>query len=163
MGIPKIRLSTTDPPDGYIDRNGEAVPAEVLEVIEPGRRRSLEFGLGIPTMSMDPVENWVRRADAIPSALADGILKKKAKGYPQSTELFVYLNIGEYGIRQKEIEAFIRSLLAQPVAPLAAIHVRWKEKVFSDSGTTFADANALVDEDDDDASLWRSVVQDSSD
>jgi hypothetical protein len=163
MEISKVKLSVVDPPDGYIGRGAVTVPAEVLEVLEPGRKRNLEFGPDAPRMSMDPVENWVRRADAIPSALADGIQKKKAKSYPPSTELFVYLNIGEYGIRQKEIEAVIRSLLAQPVDPFAGIHVRWKEKVFSDNGATFIDRYALADEDDDDASLWRSILEDSDD
>jgi hypothetical protein len=165
MNIPKIKLSVEDPPDGYIDRGGDAVPAEVLEVLEPGRKRNLEFGPDAPEISMDPIEDWVRRADAIPGALAEGIHKKKAKPYPQSTELFVYLNIDEYGIRQKEIEGSIRSLLAKPVMPFSAIHVRWKEKLFSDSGATFVDSSVLeeLDQGIDDESLWRSIVEDADD
>lgn len=160
MDISRIRLSQQDPPDGYIDRGGEPIPAEVLEVLEPRRKRNLEYGPGAPTLSMDPVENWVRRANSIPEALANGIQKKKAKPYPPSTELFVYLNIGEYGIRQKEIEGVIRSLLAQPATPFAAIHVRWKEKIFSDNGATFAEKSPLADEeDDDDESLWRLITE----
>ena len=112
---------------------------------------------------MDPYENWVRRANAIPTALADGIKKKKGKLYPQSTELFVYLNIGEYGIRQKEIEAVIRALLAEPVVPFAAIHVRWKEKIYSDNGATCVDENVLADEDIDDEFIWNSILEDTDD
>ncbi|MGY4629618.1 hypothetical protein [Bradyrhizobium sp. USDA 4486] len=163
MDLPRIRLCPRDPPDGYIGRGNEQIPAEILELLEPGRKRNLEFGPHAPSISMDQVENWIRRAHAIPGALAHAIQKKKAKSYPQSTELFVYLNIGEYGIRQKQTEGAIRSLLAQPVDPFAAIHVRWKEKVFSDNGATFVDRNILADEKDDDASLWRMTIEDSDD
>ena len=112
---------------------------------------------------MDPGENWVRRADAIPGALKSEIQKKKAKSYPESTELFVYLNIGEYGIRQKQIEGCIRLLLAEPLVPFNAIHVRWKEKVFSDCGGTLVYADALVDEEDDDEIFWKSTSEDVED
>lgn len=163
MDISRIRLSPQDPPDGHIDRGGVQVHAEVLEILEPGRKRNLEFAPDAPNITMDPVENWVRRANAIPGALAEGIDKKKAKCYPSCTELFVYLNIGEYGIRQKEIEGVIRSLLDQPIKPFAAIHVRWKEKVFSENGATFIDGDLPADENDDDASLWKLVLDDSDD
>ena len=161
MEISRIKLSKKDPPDGYIGRGCEAVPAEVLEVLEPGRKRNLEFGPDAPTISMDPGENWIRRANAIPGALAGGIQKKKAKLYPPSTELFVYLNIGEYGIRQKETEATINSLLSESVAPFAAIHVRWKEKIFSDNGEILFDHNILNHQDGDDVPLWD--IEDSDD
>lgn len=154
MSIPEIKLSIEDPPDGYIRRRGDAVPAEVLEIMEPGRKRNLEFAPDAPQISMDPGENWVRRANAIPGALAEGIQKKKSKIYPQSTELFVYLNIGEYGIRQKEIEGYIRLLLVEPVKPFDAIHVRWKEKTFSNCGAVYEDSSFAIDSEMDDESLW---------
>jgi hypothetical protein len=163
MNIPKIKLSVEDPPDGYISRGEDAVPAEVLEILEPGRKRNVEFGPDAPEISMDPVENWVRRANAIPGALKEGIQKKKGKTYPHSTELFVYLNIGEYGIRQKEIEGHIRLLLAEPVTPFGAIYVRWKEKLFSDCGAVFVDSSVPIDGESDDESLWDSVFEDVDD
>jgi hypothetical protein len=163
MNIPEIKLSIEDPPDGYISRGGDVMPAEVLEILEPGRKRNLEFGPDAPGISMDPVEDWVRRANAIPNALAHGIQQKKSKKYPQSTELFIYLNIGEYGIRQKEIEEYIRLLLAEASAPFGAIHVRWKEKIFSDCGTVFVDGNAPIDGEGDDESLWESMFEDVDD
>jgi hypothetical protein len=163
MKIPRIKLSVEDPPDGYFCRENEVVPAEVLEVLEPGRKRNLEFRPNAPEIAMDPVENWVRRANAIPGALEEGIRKKKAKTYPASTELFIYLNIGEYGIRQKEIEKSIRALLAEPVLPFGAIHVRWKEKIFSDCGAIFIDGNIPIDHSSDDEALWRSISEDVDD
>lgn len=101
---------------------------------------------------MDPGENWVSRANAIPEALTREIAKKKRKSYPDQTELFVYLNISEYGIRQRKIEVYIRSELSKEPAPFSAIHVKWKEKVFSSSGSTFGPDNSLdyeFDESDD--------------
>jgi hypothetical protein len=58
MKIPRIKLSVEDPPDGYFCRENEVVPAEVLEVLEPGRKRNLEFRPNAPEIAMDPVENW---------------------------------------------------------------------------------------------------------
>jgi hypothetical protein len=158
MNIPQIRLSAEDPPDGYIKREGHAVPAEVLEIIEPGRKRNLEFGPDARRLSMDPHENWIRRAKAIPGALMLGIKNKKSKSYPPSTELFVYLNIGEYGIEQAEIEKNIRALLAEPIMPFGAIHVRWKGKIFSNGGAILVGAN--VDQEFDGDALWESIVDD---
>jgi hypothetical protein len=163
ISISEIKLNAEDPPDGYVKRQGEEFPAEVLEIIEPGRKRNLEFGPNAPEISMDPGENWVRRANAIPGALEAGIGKKKTKTYPQTTELFVYLNIYEYGIRQKEIEEKILFTLAKPIAPFAAIYVRWKGKIYCNSGTIFVDRNALEDPEFDDESLWQSIVSEVDD
>jgi hypothetical protein len=163
MGVSEIKLNAEDPPDGYGKREGEEFPAEVLEVIEPGRKRNLEFGPNSPGISMDPGENWVRRANAIPGALEAEIGKKKTKAYPQKTELFVYLNIDEYGIRQEEIEAIIRLTIAKPIAPFAAIHVRWKGKIYSNCGVIFVDRNAPQDPEFDDESLWQSIVSEVDD
>ncbi|MGJ4952121.1 hypothetical protein [Bradyrhizobium sp. HKCCYLS20291] len=158
MEIPQLKLSVEDPPDGYVKRDNRVVPAEVLEVLEPGRKRGLEYGPDVPATRMDPAKDWIRRADAIPGALAEGISRKREKQYPLATELFVYLNIGEYGIRQEEIEQSIRSAITGSIEPLTAIHVFWKGDVFSSDGRTFR-SRVVPEYLGDDASIWASVME----
>ena len=73
----------------------------------------------------DPVEDWIARADAIPEALETAIRKKVAKRYGSGVWLVVYLNLGEYGIRQQQTElviahdeAEIRGRFRRSVRPL---------------------------------------------
>jgi hypothetical protein len=158
MGVSSIKLNGVDPPDGFLQRDGRTSAAEIVEVIEPGRKRNLEYGPASPDFMMDPGENWVRRAKAIPPALEHEIEKKRAKVYPASTELFVYLNIDEFGIRHNEIEQFIRDKLSGDAAPFLAIHVRWKLRVYSSSGETYVDPDIPSEPEFDDDSLWDAVI-----
>lgn len=70
----------------------------------------------------------------------------------------MYLNIGEYGIAQKQIEERIRAILAEPVSPFAMIHVQWKFKLYNSDGKTVFDPNAQLESDEDDEELWDSVT-----
>jgi hypothetical protein len=154
----KIRLNRADPPDAFVISASSTTPIEMTEVIEPGRQRGLEYQPGGPNLVEDPVEDWVSRAEKIPPALQKGIKKKQQKQYTSDTELLVYLNINELGIRQREIELAIKSTLSKSTRPFSKIHVLWKEKLFDSTGRTIRDPNALVDEDmGDDDEIFRSV------
>ena len=107
---------------------------------------------------MDPGEKWARRAEQIPGALRAGIEKKRGKVYPEGTELFVYLNIDEYGIRQKAIETQIRTILSEDIRPLEAIHVLWKRKVYSADGMIHEEKSEEFDSVFDDESLFDEVL-----
>ncbi|WP_425905928.1 hypothetical protein [Nitrobacter sp. TKz-YC02] len=132
---PLVRLAPLDTPrpDGYSRRDGLEFGAEVTEAMEPGRKRRLE-NWKPGEWREDPGSEWIRRAELIPVALANSLTKKKAIKYPSGTELFIYLNIGEYGIRQREIEAEIMRQLDAPLGPFCEIYVLWKEKLFASSG-----------------------------
>jgi hypothetical protein len=135
LGRSHVRLvpSTIKRPDGYTLGAAGELGAEITEAMEPDRKRRLE-NWKPGEWREDPGSEWIRRAELIPVALASSLTKKKAIRYPPATELFIYLNIGEYGIRQHEIETEIRRQLAAPLGPFHQIYVLWKEKLFASSG-----------------------------
>ena len=69
FAVERVRLA--DPseqwPDGYIEIRGATKSVEITEVMELTRRRGDELKNPGPAMQMDPVENWVARAEAIPA------------------------------------------------------------------------------------------------
>lgn len=162
-GLDTIRLSDVDPPDAFCRSDGVEKPIEITEVLEPGRRRGLELKPGMPTIWSDPVENWVERATAIPNALASRLQSKKAKEYPFGTELFVYLNIDEWGIRQLEIEGEIRSQLSSSCQPFGAIYVLWKDKLFGSAGGYWQSTTEDIEVDIDDQEFWEFATRDKQD
>ena len=52
------------------------------------------------------------------------------KRYGSPAMLLVYLNISEYGIRQKETEQIIAKVKAQHTSTFEQIVVLWKEKLY---------------------------------
>jgi len=50
-----------------------------------------------PDLEPDPVENWRKRFDAIPTALNRVITKKLTKDYQSDVSLVIYVNLGCYG------------------------------------------------------------------
>ncbi|MGB3489530.1 MAG: hypothetical protein WBA37_11210 [Xanthobacteraceae bacterium] len=134
--------------------------AEVTETIEPGRKRRLE-NWKPGEWRGDPGSEWNRRAELIPVALANSLTKKKAIKYPSDTELFIYLNIGEYGIRQREIEDEIKRQLAASAGPFCQIYVLWKDKLFASSGESWSRDEELTTDLVDDHALWNEIVDPS--
>ncbi|SHK42477.1 hypothetical protein SAMN05444159_3229 [Bradyrhizobium lablabi] len=55
--------------------------------------------------------------------------KKREKGYPPCW-LVVYLNIGEYGISQKETERAIAEVKGRYAASFMAISVLWNGRLY---------------------------------
>jgi hypothetical protein len=80
-------------------------------------------------VELDPVENWIERAEAIPAALEKAITAKLAKQYDGKMWLVVYLNINEFGIRQDETELNIAAIKQRHVGSFGALFVLWKDKL----------------------------------
>jgi hypothetical protein len=85
---------------------------------------------GVKIAKMDPVQNWVARAESIPHYLEEAITAKCKKNYGSPCWLIVYLNISEWGIRQAETERTIEAAKAQFAGSFEAISVLWKEKLY---------------------------------
>jgi hypothetical protein len=155
-----IQLNRIDPPDGFVRRGDVVVPIEITVALEPGRKPALEFRAARLSSEFEPVERWVELAAAIVPALRARIEKKLQSKLSLGTELLVYLNIGEYGIRQREIEQDIKSILQEKIGAFSAIHVLWKEKLISSSGETRSLPNPFDFEssDDDEEEIFRFAV-----
>jgi hypothetical protein len=123
--VDRVRLSDPDElwPDGYVEIGGEIKSIEITEVMELTRRRGDELKNPGPAVQMDPGENWVARAEAIPAALRAAVERKVKKRYGSSATLLVYLNISEWGIRQKETEQIIAEVKAEHASSFEQIVV----------------------------------------
>jgi hypothetical protein len=130
--VDEVRLATTDEqwPDGFTKIGENIERIEVTEALERGRRRGDEFKREEAVIEDDPVEDWVKRAGQIPSALEKAITDKVAKRYALPVVLLVYLNISEWGIRQAESEYAIRCIKSRHAASFSGLHILWKDKWF---------------------------------
>jgi hypothetical protein len=64
------------------------------------------------------------------SFLTKAVAAKSGKRYGAPCWLVVYLNISEYGIRQKETEAAISQIKASYASSFEAISVLWKGRLY---------------------------------
>lgn len=117
-------------PDGFMKFDGQIHNIEVTST-HGGRKLGEEYrNVTGSTLSMDPVENWVERANSIPKYLDEAIGHKANKKYASPCWLVVYLNISEYGIRQKETEKTIAETKDRYASAFFAISVLWKGKLY---------------------------------
>lgn len=120
-------------PDGYVRTGGTTKNVEVTSVHLPGRRVGEEYkcdtGMEIED---DPVEDWIENANAIPTALDGAIRKKIAKRYAGASRcwLVVYLNLNDYGIRQKQSELAIVQVMQHHAGTFERLFVLWKDKLY---------------------------------
>jgi hypothetical protein len=113
-------------PDGLIRLEGRDHGIEVTST-HGGRKLGKEYRQP-KVLTHDPVENWIARAASIPRYLDNAVAQKAGKGYPPCW-LVVYLNIGEYGISQKETERAIAEVKCRYAASFTAISVLWNGKL----------------------------------
>jgi hypothetical protein len=128
--VNEVRLAEASAqwPDGFVRIAGKTHDVEVTST-HGGRRLGEEYR-AISGPTLDPVENWAARADTIPNFLDEAISKKSNKTYSAPCWLVVYLNISEYGIRQKETEATIAQVKARYASAFEAISVLWKGRLY---------------------------------
>jgi len=121
----------------------EARAADAIERVEcaeadvPDRRRGDEYRVaealtanGQPNVEHDPIENWIARADQALAALAATISTKIGKHYAGRASLLVSLNIGEFGIRQAEIEAAMAPAVAPALPYVQRVWMLWKARLY---------------------------------
>ena len=110
---------------------------EVTVALTEGRRMADEYRRDAPSLRHDPVENWVDRANGIPSALEKAITKKHKRGYGSRVWLVVYLNIGSvylnmgsWGMHQAEkIECAIAEIKQRHGPSFRELFVIWNGKL----------------------------------
>jgi hypothetical protein len=130
--VDQVRLA--DPseqwPDGYVRIGQKIENVEVTAAHLPGRRIWDEYKRGQKfEVEDDPVEDWETRAKAIPAALEKALADKKKKRYGSRMWLVVYLNIGEWGIRQAEVELVIAQIKQRYADSFDQLFVLWKDKL----------------------------------
>jgi hypothetical protein len=116
-------------PDGFVRVGGAVKNVEVTIADMPNRRMGMEYRTDRGS-EFDPVEDWIARADAIPEALETAIRRKIAKHYGSGFWLVVYVNLGEYGIRQQQTELIIAQVKQKYASAIEALFVLWKDKLY---------------------------------
>jgi hypothetical protein len=115
-------------PGGFV-RIAEKIHNIEVTGTHGGRKLGKEYR-EVKGPTMDPVENWVARGDSIPMYLDEAVAAKSRKRYGAPCWLVVYLNISEYGIRQKETEATIAQIKSRYASEFEAISVLWKGRLY---------------------------------
>jgi hypothetical protein len=128
--VDQVRLANRSEqwPDGYVRIGGNIENVEVTIALTDGRKMGDEYKFSTRA-ELDPVEDWVKRADAIPFALEKTITGKTKKRYGSPMWLVVYLNINEYGIKQVETEAAIAAVKQRHATSFRGLFVLWKDKL----------------------------------
>jgi hypothetical protein len=128
--VDDVRLAESSEqwPDGFVRAASKVHNIEVTST-HGGRKLGKEYR-EVKGLTMDPVEDWVARGDSIPKFLDEAVAAKSGKRYGAPCWLVVYLNISEYGIRQKETEAAISQIKARYASSFEAISVLWKGRLY---------------------------------
>ena len=137
-----VRLVADTWPDFELAIAGSTERFEAVEADDPARRRGDEYRNSAGRAEHDPVEAWIERAEQMPAWLSSACRKKAAKRYGGPASLVIYLNPGEYGIRQKEIEASFASATAPVKDVFDAVWVLWKNQAYR----VWQDGQRVVDE-----------------
>jgi hypothetical protein len=112
--------------DGQIRHGDRVTDVEVTAAIEADRKPSLEK----PGVEHDPVEKWEARFQHIAPQLNARISEKAEKPYAATTTLLVYLNINEWGIRQKVVLDQIERLQSRNRTRFDDLRILWKDRWF---------------------------------
>ena len=135
IGADQVRLADRRDqwPDGFVRMNKRAVNIEVTST--HGDRKLGEEYREPSGWRFDPVQDWHARANSIPGYLDTAISDKVSRYGARSTDcwLVVYLNIDEWGVRQREIEQIITETMIRYSSHFRDISVLWKGKLYSAS------------------------------
>jgi hypothetical protein len=128
--VDEVRLAEPSAgwPDGFVRVAGEIHNVEVTGT-HGGRKLGKEYR-EVRGPAMDGVDNWIKRADSIPSFLNEAVRAKTLKCYSAPCWLVVYLNINEWGIRQRETERTIAEVRARYASSFEAIYVLWNGQLY---------------------------------
>lgn len=123
----RVRLVPDDWPGFELLFDNRVEAFEAVEADEPERQRGVEYRQRVGVVEDDPVEDWIARAEQASAWLEAACRKKVAKRYGPRTNLVIYLNLCEYGVRQSEVEACLRSATEPAKDAFDAVWVLWKE------------------------------------
>jgi hypothetical protein len=135
IGADQVRLADRRDqwPDGFVRISKRTVKVEVTST-HGGRKLGEEYREP-RGMRFDPVEDWHARADSIPGYLDTAIREKVSRYGARYCDcwLVVYLNIDEWGVRQREIEQVIAEMMIRYSDHFREISVLWKGELYSAS------------------------------
>ena len=126
----KVRLIADSWPDFELKIDGRIEAFEAVEADNPQRRRGDEYRRRNGAIQHDPAEDWVARAEQAPFWIETACRKKVDKRYGARANLIIYLNLSEYGIRQKEVETTFASKTAIAKDSFDSVWILWKKQAY---------------------------------
>ena len=128
--VEKLRLINDNWPDFELIIDGRLESFEAVEAHDPNRRRGDEYKAACGEAKNDPIEEWIARAEQAPVWLHTACERKLAKHYDRPINLVIYLNLMEYDIRQKEVEACFRPATEGAKDAFETVWILWKKKAY---------------------------------
>ena len=133
----EVRLIRDSRPDFEMRVGNRVEKIELTEADLPGRQRGREYREAAEQAGPDgifvedhPVEEWVADAQQAPEALRKAANRKAKKNYARNFRLLIYLNIDEYGIRQKQIEQSFADTTAVVKDKFEEVWILWKKQAY---------------------------------
>ena len=127
-GAKQVRLIDANQPDFEVECDGQWQAYEVTEADMPGRHRDAEIKAERQAAAharMLSSDEWLN-PDCAKRILANASEKKARKDYDPQFGLLIYLNPGEFGIYQQEIERLMPDATAVAGSYFREVWVLWK-------------------------------------
>jgi hypothetical protein len=125
---------TAEYPPGYAFRGKTEVSLAVRPKMSRSRSpicRDAKWARSIaPTAYRVRSGRGLGLSNAIPQALEMAIRKNVAKRYGSRLWLVIYLNLNDYGIRQRQTELIIAQVKQKHASAFNALFVLWKDKLY---------------------------------
>jgi hypothetical protein len=131
--VESVRLASRSDqwPDGFVKLQGRDCNVEITST-HGGRKLGREYR-GVSGPTLDPVSNWIARADSVPKYLDEAIGGKSRKNYGSPCWLVVYLNINwpyADNIEQRETTQVIAETKARYAGSFEAISILWNGQLY---------------------------------
>jgi hypothetical protein len=127
LAVDAVRLCPDTWPDFELRFGGDVRQYEVREADVEDRRRGDEYKA---TSSEPQFDDWAARVCRVPTALRRAAAAKASKHYPKSAGLVIYLNIGDYGWKRKEIEAVLHGETSAAKDAFRDVWVLWDGRLY---------------------------------
>lgn len=126
----KVRLISADRPDFELCVNDEIEAFEAVEADNPRRRRGDEYRYKAHKVGHSGIEDWISESEQAYHWLRRSCEKKKRKGYSENTNLIIYLNLNDFGIRYREVEDCFSAATEIVKDEFSSVWVLWKLKAY---------------------------------
>jgi len=126
----KVRLMSGPWPDFELTIDGRVELFEATEAYRPGRRRGDEYRNDDGSVLITLQRDWVALTQQAPAWIEAACRRKLDKRYGSCSRLVIYLDMNEFGDRQKEVEACFAPATHVAKDAFEAIWVLWKKRAY---------------------------------
>ena len=126
----EVRLVEDVWPDFEIKLEDQIEKFEAVEAYDPKRRRGDEYREDLGEVEFDSPSDWKAQAKQAHAWLEIACKKKVSKNYAPGANLVIYLNLEEYGMHQRDVEASFVASTSFARGFFVSIWILWKDKIY---------------------------------